>query len=191
MEPESDTPEPDTKDWTWTLSRPCDACGLSAGEIPFEEVAVRAELAAGEWVQILTASPAVNVRPEPGVWSPLEYGAHVRDVYRRFDARLQLMLDEDDPQFENWDQDATALAERYADQDPDQVADELEAAAEAFAARLQAVRPEQLGRTGRRSGGSEFTVMTLAQYFLHDVVHHLYDVTGQQDAAAIIAPTPD
>ena len=29
---------------------------------------------------------------------------------------------------------------------------------------------------------------TLAQYFLHDVVHHLYDVTGQQDAAAIIAP---
>ena len=29
---------------------------------------------------------------------------------------------------------------------------------------------------------------TLAQYVLHDVVHHLYDVTGQQDAAAIIAP---
>ena len=81
-------PEPDTKDWTWTLTRRCDECGLSAGEVPIEEVAVRAELAAGEWVQILTASPAVNVRPEPGIWSPLEYGAHVRDVYRLSDARL-------------------------------------------------------------------------------------------------------
>ena len=27
-----------------------------------------------------------------------------------------------------------------------------------------------------RGNGSEFTVMTLAQCFLHDVVHHLHDV---------------
>jgi len=184
-------PEPDTKDWTWTLSRRCEQCGLAAGEIPFEEVAVRSELAAGEWVQILTASPAVNVRPEPGVRSPLEYGAHVRDVYRMFDARLALMLVQDGPTFANWDQDETALAERYAESDPEQVADELEAAAEAFAARLQSLELSQLERTGRRSDGAEFTVQTIAQYFLHDVVHHLYDVTGQQDAAAILAPESD
>src|SRR5437764_14754302 len=124
-------PAPDTKDWTWTLDRRCDECGLAAGEIPFGEVGIRAELAAGEWVQILTASPAVNVRPEPEVWSPLEYGAHVRDVYRCFDARLVRMLTEEEPEFENWDQDETALAERYREQDPDRVGDELEAAAEA------------------------------------------------------------
>lgn len=180
-------PEPDTKDWTWTLSRRCDECGLSAGEIGIDEVAIRAELAAGEWVQILTASPAVNVRPENGVWSPLEYGAHVRDVYRLFDARLALMLAEDEPTFDNWDPDEAARAERYADADPDEVADELEAAAEAFAARLQALEPSQLERRGRRSDGAEFSVLSFAQYFLHDVIHHLYDVTGQQDAAAIIA----
>ena len=28
------------------------------------------------------------------------------------------------------------------------------------------------------------TVTTFLQYFLHDVIHHLWDVTGQQDAAA-------
>ena len=28
---------------------------------------------------------------------------------------------------------------------------------------------------------------TLLQYFLHDVVHHLWDVTGQQDATASLA----
>ncbi len=25
---------------------------------------------------------------------------------------------------------------------------------------------------------------TILQYFLHDIVHHLWDVTGQQDGAA-------
>jgi hypothetical protein len=33
-------------------------------------------------------------------------------------------------------------------------------------------------RVGRRSNGSTFTVETLGQYFLHDIVHHLHDVRG-------------
>ena len=81
-------------------------------------------------MQILRSSPAVTARPQPAVWSPLEYGAHVRDVFRLFDQRLLLMLTEDDPRFANWDQDETAIRERYAEQDPEVVADELEAAAE-------------------------------------------------------------
>jgi hypothetical protein len=115
-------------------------------------------------------------RPAPTVWSALEYGAHVRDVHRVFVQRLDLMLTQDDPQFANWDQDATALAERYDRQDPGRVADELADAAAALAARFATVEPGQWERTGRRSNGSEFTVTTLAQYFLHDVVHHLHDV---------------
>jgi hypothetical protein len=31
-------------------------------------------------------------------------------------------------------------------------------------------------RRGIRSNGSQFTVATLAVYFLHDVEHHLHDV---------------
>ena len=177
-------PEPDTKDWTWTLHRRCPECGLSAGEIGVQEIATRAFVAAEEWVQILRSSPAVISRPAPTVWSPLEYGAHVRDVYRLFDQRLMVMLAEDDPQFPNWDQDETAIRERYGEQDPEVVADELEAAASTFVGHVGELQPEQLGRTGRRSNGSEFTVVTLLQYFLHDVVHHLWDVTGQQDGAS-------
>ena len=67
------------------------------------------------------------------------------------------------------------------------VADQLEAAAQSMVGHIQALRADQLGRTGRRSDGSEFTVVTLLQYFLHDVVHHLWDVTGQSDAAASLA----
>ena len=180
-------PPPDTKDWTWTLTRRCDQCGLSAGEIDPAQFAERAFVAAEEWVQILRSSPAVSARPLPDVWSPLEYGAHVRDVYRLFDARLAQMLSEDTPTFANWDQDEAAIAERYSEQDPEVVAEELEAAAQRFVARIQSLKPDQYSRRGIRSDGKEFTVLTFIQYFLHDVIHHLWDVTGQQDAAASLA----
>ena len=187
VEPHSAEPEPDGKDWTWTLQRRCPECGLAAGEIAYAHVVDRAEVAAMEWVQILRSSPAVNARPQPDVWSPLEYGAHVRDVYRLFDRRLASMLAEDDPVFANWDQDETALAERYRELDPDDVADELTDAAAIFVASLQDVPVDQLQRRGRRSDGAAFTVETFGQYFLHDVIHHLWDVTGQQDGAASLA----
>jgi hypothetical protein len=169
------------------LSRRCDQCGLSAGDITAEAFAQRTFIAAEEWVQILRSSPAVNARPEPDVWSPLEYGAHVRDVYRLFDARLTQMLNEDTPTFASWNQDETAINERYGEQDPEVVAEELEAAAQRFVARIQSLTPEQYTRRGIRSDGAEFTVATFLQYFLHDVIHHLWDVTGQQDAAASLA----
>ena len=180
-------PEPDNKDWTWTLTRRCPDCGLEAGTVNTADIAERAFVAAEEWIQILRSSPAVTRRPAPDVWSPLEYGAHVRDAFRVFDGRLAQMLAEDDPVFENWDQNETAVRERYREQDPEVVADELEAAVEAFVARLASVPPAQHARTGRRSNGSEFTVASLSQYLLHDVVHHLWDVTGQQDAVSSLS----
>ncbi len=112
------------------------------------------------------------------MWSTLEYGAHVRDVQRIFDERLVLMLSHDDPEFANWDQDDTALAGRYDLQDPLVVAAELEAGAAAAADRFDSVPEGAWQRTGRRSNGSRFTVETLGQYFLHDVVHHLHDVAS-------------
>ncbi len=177
-------PPPDTKDWTWTLARRCEECGFAAAEVAQEEIDDRLFVAAEEWVQILRSSPAVSARPEPLVWSPLEYGCHVRDLCRLFDERLALLVSEDDPQFANWDQDQTAIDSRYHEQDPEVVADELEAVAAQFVARIRSLQPADWERSGTRSNGSSFTVLTLLQYCLHDVVHHLWDVTGQQDAAS-------
>ncbi|MCW2812096.1 MAG: hypothetical protein JWP61_2554 [Friedmanniella sp.] len=182
--PVSDTVVPDDKDWTWTLERPCPDCGLAAGEVPLAAIGPRLFVAAEEWAQILRSSPAVERRPEPGVWSPLEYGAHVRDVFEVFEGRLRALLEQDEPTFPNWDQDETAVRERYAEQDPEVVADQLEAAAQRTLALVGSVRAGQEDRRGLRSDGSAFTVTTLLQYFLHDVVHHLWDVTGQSDGAS-------
>lgn len=166
---------PDTKDWTWVLQRPCPECGYAAATMDPLAVggAVRATLP--RWRRAL-ARPDVRVRPLPSVWSPLEYGAHVRDVFRVFDLRLASMLEQDDPLFANWDQDAAAVADGYHAQDPSVVASELVLAGEAIAARFDKVTPEQLDRPGRRSDGAAFTVDSFAKYFLHDVLHHLHDV---------------
>ncbi|MCF4123567.1 DinB family protein [Antribacter sp. KLBMP9083] len=168
---------PDTKDWTWVLDRPCPECGFDVHAVGRAGIgdAVRGTLP--RWESAL-ARPDTGVRPDPATWSVLEYGAHVRDVFRIFDGRLASMLDEDDPLFANWDQDATAIEDDYAHQDPAVVARQLAEAGAAIAARFDGVGAGQWERTGRRSNGSVFTVGTLGQYFLHDVVHHLRDVNA-------------
>ncbi|HEY0186583.1 MAG TPA: DinB family protein [Cellulomonas sp.] len=166
---------PDAKDWTWVLTERCAECGFAASDVDAGDVAATIHDLVPRWRAALNRLD-VRDRPAPTVWSPLEYGAHVRDVHRVFARRLDLMLCQDDPAFANWDQDATAVSERYDRQDPGRVADELADAAAVLAAGFAAVRDDQWQRVGRRSNGSEFTVETLAQYFLHDVVHHLHDV---------------
>jgi DinB family protein len=175
---------PDTKDWTWVLERPCPECGFDAAAVPPADVARRVREAADRWAAILSGPPELlGIRPRDDRWSPLEYGCHVRDVFVLFDRRLGLMVTEDDPTFANWDQDATALEERYDEQDAAVVAAELGAAAATLAASFDAVQGATWDRRGSRSDGATFTVASFARYLLHDPVHHLYDVGAE--------PAPD
>jgi len=169
--------EPDTKDWTWVLERPCPECGFDASAVRRIEVKNRVSANASAWRRVLGAAD-VAVRPEPGRWSPLEYACHVRDVHTVFAGRARSMLTEDDPLFENWDQDQAALAGAYAEEDPARVAHALTEAADDVARLYAGVRDAQWDRPGRRSNGSVFTVDTLARYHLHDIEHHLVDVAG-------------
>ena len=169
------TIEPDDKDWTWVLERPCPECGFDARSVEATTVGGRIRETADQYVAALRREDAMT-RPSPAVWSPTEYACHVRDVHRVFAERVRLMLGDEDPLFENWDQDRTAVEERYAEQKPAEVAEQLVQAATEAAAIYDAVLPGDWGRTGRRSNGSVFTVSSLAAYHLHDVVHHLWDV---------------
>lgn len=171
------TIEPDTKDWTWVLERPCPECGYQAAGVRASDVADAVRANAKSWADVLRRGE-VRERPQPSVWSPLEYACHVRDVFRLYDYRLSLMLEQDDPLYPNWDQDVTAVEERYDEQVPAVVAVELTHAAAGIATRFDGVHGEHWQRTGRRSDGASFTIDSFARYFLHDVVHHLHDVGG-------------
>jgi hypothetical protein len=171
---------PDTKDWTWVLQRPCPECGFDTQSFAVQAVPDMITANAAAWREVLTGPGDLRRRPAPGKWSAVEYGCHVRDVFVLYDRRLELMLTADDPLFPNWDQDATAVADRYQEQDPAEVAATLPEAAQAIADRFANVTDDQWQRTGRRSDGTSFTVETFARYLVHDPVHHLYDVTGQR-----------
>lgn len=166
---------PDTKDWTWVLEQPCPECGFDAAATGFREIPALIRENAAAWPKRLTRDD-VRQRPDDATWSPLEYAAHVRDTCRVFRSRLALMLSENAPTFPNWDQDETAVADRYNEQDPVVAAEELVTAAEALAADFEAVDDSRLARTGLRSDGSAFTIESLARYFIHDPIHHLHDV---------------
>lgn len=173
------TPEPDLKDWTWAIRERCTDCGFDPTTVQHEVVPALTR----RYTSVVAAAvgrAGAEQRPAPAVWSPVEYGCHVRDVCELFDERLQLMLDEDDPIFANWDQDETALERRYWAQRPADVSTAIRTGADRIAASFAAVDGAQWQRTGRRSNGTLFTVDTFARYFLHDVAHHSWDVTGRR-----------
>jgi hypothetical protein len=169
--------EPDTKDWTWVLQQPCPECGFEAAAVAPDQIGAMVRDNAAAWQAILARSrDELTARPSDDRWSALEYACHVRDVLRIYDQRLALMLTEDHPDFANWDQDHTAVADRYNEQEPAAVAAAIAEAAGPLADRFDSVSGEQWQRTGNRSDGARFTVDSFARYFIHDPVHHLVDV---------------
>lgn len=168
-------PEPDVKDWTWAISMQCPDCGFDPAAIAHSEVPRLTRAYAGEFQAALERDGA-TARPAPTIWSPLEYACHVRDVCALFDQRLALMLTQDDPTFDNWDQDETAVEDRYWAQDPRTVSRQVGKNADTVATSFRQVRGGQWSRPGRRSNGALFTVDTFARYFLHDLAHHAWDV---------------
>jgi hypothetical protein len=169
--------EPDTKDWTWVLDRPCPECGFDATAVAVDRIGQMVRDTAAVWREILDRPRGeLATRPSDDRWSALEYACHVRDVLRIYDQRLALMLTQDGPHFANWDQDATAVAERYGEQDQAEVAAAIADAAAPLADRFDSVSGDAWQRTGHRSDGATFTVESFGRYFIHDPVHHLDDV---------------
>lgn len=166
---------PDTKDWTWVLKEACPDCGFDASTTDEHDVAGLLRENAAEWPPVLER-PDVRARPNDHTWSALEYAAHVRDVFRLYAYRLDLMLTQDDPLYPNWDQDETAIAEKYNEQDPRVVGVELVAAGSALADAFEGLPEDAWSRPGRRGDGANFTIATFARYLIHDPVHHLWDV---------------
>ena len=124
-------------------------------------------------------APRGSAGPYPVVrerWSTLEYGCHVRDVYRLFDRRLALMVLEPIRRFPTGIRTSSAVADRYGAQDPDVVAADLKQAAMTLAERI-----ETLDAGARRHGDAQATEpssrsKTLSRYLIDDPIHHLRDV---------------
>ena len=110
------------------------------------------------------------------MWSPLEYGCHVRDVHVLFAQRLRADARRGRADLRQLGPGRHRRRERLRQPGPDQVAVELIEAAGHRRGIYATVTDETHDRPGVRSNGDRFTVETLGSYHLHDVVHHLHDV---------------
>lgn len=181
---------PDQADWTWVLTRACPDCGFDApalggarsGEPEPDGIPRLDGLladASRRYAAVLGRADVAD-RPAPGVWAPLEYACHVRDVCDVMRARVEQILEGagGPVRFADWDQDAAAVESAYWASDPVVVREQV---VEAFALAADAWhRPvgAQWGWSAERSNGSRFTTRTLGLYFLHDIHHHLWDVNA-------------
>lgn len=170
---------PDDADWTWVLTRPCPDCGFDAAAVEPGDVPALMREAAHRYA-VRLGRDDVRSRPAEGVWSPLEYACHVRDVCDVMTGRLEQIIAGGGElvTFADWDQDATAVERQYWRSDPEVVAREVADAFERAATAYGRPSGTQWEWPALRSNGSRFTARTLALYFVHDVRHHLWDVTA-------------
>src|SRR5205823_9313394 len=77
-------------------------------------------------------------RPEPDVWSALEYAAHVRDAIRFNGYLARRTLTEDHPTLPSPNPDKAAADNNYNDEDPTEVAGGIDERASKLAAIVEA-----------------------------------------------------
>ena len=160
----------------------CPECGFSEESVTMADVVAALRRFGRRYRAPLTrflpgedGDALLRQRPEPHVWSALEYAAHVRDVFAWYDERVRRSLVEDRPVAQGPDRDEVAETDRYNEQDPLAVADALAANAERFAATFEAVPEDAWGRVHVRNG-EERSVLLTARRAVHEGNHHLLDI---------------
>ena len=125
----------------------------------------------------------VRSRRRPEVWSPLEYGCHLRDMLLVQRERVLAALRADRPECAPMGRDERVMHDGYADQRPADVARQLADAAQMFGNVLSRLSDDDWNRTlvYNFPETSERSLRWVAVHTLHDVHHHLGDITHQID----------
>jgi len=158
----------------------CDECGfvydldLAAGAAD-EIVALAARIAT---IVAVCETSAVRARPQPQMWSVLEYACHVRDVLLVQRERVLFALRADQPAVVPMGRDERVEADGYNDQRPVDVARQLEDAALMFAGVLRRLDDRSWERTliYNYPEPAARSIRWVAVHTLHEVTHHLRDV---------------
>jgi hypothetical protein len=112
-------------------------------------------------------------RPEaPGKWSVVEVIQHLADSDLVFAYRLRMILTEEEPPLQGYDQDAWARTFRYGEVKLDTALDQLRGLRAANFHVLRGLSPAQLSRAGLHSErGPESAGFLLRLMGAHDLVH--------------------
>jgi L-amino acid N-acyltransferase YncA len=173
----------------------CDECGFTYDMATAEHAGAAIVAGVADVASALLAPGADPTRRRRAdIWSPLEYGCHLRDVLlvqreRVLEARRAVT-----PGFSPMGRDERVEHDGYADQDPGDVARQLGDAAALFANVLARLGPGDWDRTViyNYPQPAERPLRWVAAHTVHEVVHHTLDIRRQQTAPGgepILTPT--
>jgi S-DNA-T family DNA segregation ATPase FtsK/SpoIIIE len=158
----------------------CEECGYIYGVITGAEIPRSLRARAVDFRARLDSleDEVLRAHPRSGTWSALEYGCHVRDVFRVQHERVALALVEDEPRFSPMRREERVVEERYNDQEPSSVAEELIAAAGRLAGTFESLDDAGWSKTGVYNWPSTRvrTIEWIGQHTLHEAQHHLQDI---------------
>jgi hypothetical protein len=179
----------------------CEQCGFNYDTGDLQGTVTLLVRQAAECSMALTKAAAgpdpnvVRLRPEPEVWSAIEYACHVRDVLEVQRFRIAQCLAEDRPVYAPMDRTGRVKQLKYEDQDPMEVAAALMRFAREFGAAARVLTPPQLGRLGLYNYPvrAPRTLGWIIRHTAHEIQHHRLDLTGilaQVEPPIIPKPKP-
>lgn len=155
----------------------CDACGFDGGRYDDASLLQALRDLGPRWRSLLSATGTeLRARPEPEVWSALEYAAHSRDITALHVFGVEQALTLDEPSFPPIEDDLVdSAAASYGSADPDAVLGALQDQAMRLAQLADDVGPDRWSR-GLTIGADRSDVRRLLEHALHDSLHHVDDV---------------
>jgi hypothetical protein len=181
--------------WQWARAQTarCPQCGHHPAATERSTLGAQLMESAGAWRAFLMEADESYLRiiPAPGIFSPVQYGAHVRDILRVYGDRILIMLREDDPVFPQFNPDESVW-DGYNHLSREELAGDIEAQARRLSDIFDRLQPAQWSLTMIRDGGTDgvykFTVAGLASYAVHEAHHHLLDADGTLPTTGAAAP---
>jgi hypothetical protein len=159
----------------------CDQCTFGYEDVPVGEVGGALRSFCAQFVELLSNAdrgPDLRKRPAPLVWSAIEYACHVRDVLLIQGDRVILALVEHSPSFPRMYRDERAVLTGYAQEEVQDVIEEIMVASNLFAKVFDRLSPEQVKRPCIYNfpKPTERDIGWLGRHTVHETKHHLFDV---------------
>jgi hypothetical protein len=164
------------------MTNQCEECGFTYNLAQASAVPVDIRERVAEVVAILRYRDVdLRTRRRPNVWSPLEYGCHLRDVLLVQRERVLAARRVDRPDCLSMGRNERVEHDGYAKQEPEDVARQLADVAQLFGNVLAQLGADDWDRAVvyHYPETHERSLRWVAVHTLHEAHHHLLDIRRQ------------